>query len=161
MFCINIADMVNVRGRLSGVVENEQQLPVAQWKINREDYRHALASCTMSHAQMVALLSSLPGYVADFDDEFIEFEAKLAPQETNDVASGYRLTIVTQNIGDKIAPYASYNLDLFIADAWQGYPPPASDHEALRTMLALCLQAISDAGVPIMQVYDNTDYGYC
>ncbi|MHB1677141.1 MAG: hypothetical protein ACYCSS_06355 [Sulfuriferula sp.] len=161
MFCTNIADMVNVRGRLSGVVENEQQLPVARWKIHQEDYRHALASCTLSHAQMVDLLSPLPSYVAEFDDEFIEFEAKLAPQEGNDAVSGYRLTVVTQDIGDRIAPYASYNLDTFFADAWQGYPPREEDHEALRAILTVCLKAIGDAGVPIMQVYDATDYGYC
>ena len=161
MFCVNIADMVNVRGWLSGVVENEQQLPVARWQIDSEDYRQALATCTLSHPQMVDLLSVLPGYVGEFDDEFIEFEARVPAVDSTEAASGYRLTIVTQNIGDKIAPYASYNLDVHRDEQWQGYPPPEQDHEALRTALAVCLTAISGAGVALTQVYDATDYGYC
>jgi hypothetical protein len=35
MFCVNIADMVNIRGLFSGQVENEKQLPVARWQLNR------------------------------------------------------------------------------------------------------------------------------
>ena len=160
MFCVNIADMVNVRSWLSGVVENEQQLPVARWQIDTEDYRQALSSCRLSHSQIVDLLRGLPGYVGEFDDEFIEFEAVLADQQGNVASNGYRLTIVTQDIGDKIAPYASYNLDVCNGDQWQGYPPPDQDHEALRIALTLSLAAISAAGVMVTQVYDATDYGY-
>ena len=160
MFCVNIADMVNVRSWLSGVVENEQQLPVARWQIDTEDYRQALSSCRLSHPQIVDLLRGLPGYVGEFDAEFIEFEAVLADQQGNIAINGYRLTIVTQNIGNKIAPYASYNLDVCSGDEWQGYPPPDQDHEVLRVALTLSLAAISAAGVMVTQVYDATDYGY-
>ncbi|WP_124948523.1 hypothetical protein [Sulfuriferula thiophila] len=158
MFCVNISDMVNVRGLLSGVVENERQLPVARWEINQDDYRSAL-KVTLSHAQIVELLAALPGYVEEVDDEFVEFEAQVIADAAGDgTASGYRLTIVTQDIGDKIAPYAYYNLDTYSADSWQGYPPPAAQHELIRNALASQLQAISDAGVQLTQVYDATDY---
>ena len=157
MFCVNISDMVNVRGLLSGVVENEQQLPVARWEINQDDYRSALR-VKLTHAQIVALVAGLPGYVEEADDEFVEFEALVIPGATGSTASGYRLTIVTQDIGDKVAPYAYYNLDTHNADGWQGYPPPAAQHEIIRNALASQLQAIVDAGVQLAQVYDATDY---
>ncbi|MBZ0092942.1 MAG: hypothetical protein K8F27_12080, partial [Sulfuricellaceae bacterium] len=32
MFCVNISDAVNIRGVLSGNVENEQQIFVARWE---------------------------------------------------------------------------------------------------------------------------------
>ncbi len=160
MFCTNIADMVNVRNCLSGVVENEQQLPVAKWIINEDDYRRALAVCTLNHAQMVDLLKSLPGYAGEFDGEFIEFEATLVAPDGSSAAYGYRLTVATQNIGSRIAPHASYSLDTLVDGVWQGYPPPQDDHEALRATLTACLQAIADAGVAVTQAYDATDYSY-
>ncbi|MDR3391595.1 MAG: hypothetical protein P4L77_07660 [Sulfuriferula sp.] len=152
MFCVNIADMVNVRGLLAGVVENEQQLPVARWEINQDDYRDALR-ISLTHAQIVDLLAGLPGYVEEVDDEFVEFE-----QQAVIDAAGYRLTVVTQNIGDKTAPYAYYHLDTHDADGWQDYPPPVAQHEIIRNALAGQLQAISDAGVQLTHVYDATDY---
>ena len=158
MFCTNIADTVNVRGKLSGIVENEQQLPVAQWKIDRGDYRQALSACTLNHRQIVALLEMLPDYVTESDDEFIEFESVLAPRTNKAYASGYRLTVVTQNIGERIAPYASYNLDTFADGAWQAIAPPAVDHADLRALVEIRLNSIIDAGVPLTQVYDATDY---
>lgn len=157
MFCTNIADTVNVRGKLSGVVENEQQLPVAQWKIDRGDYRQALSACTLNHRQMVALLETLPDYVTESDDEFIEFEGVLA-SHNDGVASGYRLTVVTRNIGARNAPYASYSLDTFQDGVWQAIAPPETDHAALRALLELRLNSIIDAGVALTQADDVTDY---
>ena len=151
MFCVNISDMVNVRGQLSGAVENEQQLPVAHWEINQNDYRSALR-VKLTHAQVVDLLAALPGYVDEGDGEFIEFEEQVI------AASGYRLTIVTQDIGDKVAPYAYYNLDIYSEDGWEGYPPPTNQHEQIRNALARQLQVMGDAGVQLTQVYDATDY---
>lgn len=158
MFCTNIADTVNVRGQLAGVVENEQQLPVAQWKIDREDYRQALSSCTLNHQQMVALLDSLPDYVTESDDEFIEFESVLAPRNGNSYSCGYRLTVVTRNIGARVAPYAIYNLDTFKDGEWQAIAPSADDRAELRARLEIRLNSITDAGVPLTHAYDVTDY---
>lgn len=158
MFCINIADSVNVRGQLSGVVENEQQLPVAQWTIDAADYRQAISACRLNHAQMLALLISLPGYVSEDNDEFIEFEGMLAPRNGVACASGYRLTVVTQDIGDRTAPYASYNLDTYSGGEWRSIAPPATDHAALHALLKAHIEAIIHAGVPITQQYDSTDY---
>ncbi len=159
MFCVNIADTVNVRGKLSGVVENEQQRPVAQWKIDRDDHRQALCACTLSHRQMVALLETLPDYVTESDDEFIEFEGILVPQNNKAYTSGYRLTVVTQNIGERIAPYASYNLDTLADGVWQAIAPPEAEQAEVRRLLERRLNSIIDAGVPLTQVYDATDYG--
>ncbi|MHB8849201.1 MAG: hypothetical protein ACYC43_12280 [Burkholderiales bacterium] len=158
MFCTNIADTVNVRGKLSGVVENEQQLPVAHWKIDREDYRQTLSTCTLNHRQMVALLDSLPDYVSESDEEFIEFETVLAPRNGNSFSGGYRLTVVTRNIGARIAPYAIYNLDTFKDGEWQAIAPPAEDQADLRALLDIRLNSIIDTGVPLTQADDVTDY---
>jgi hypothetical protein len=157
MFCVNISDMVNVRGLLSGVVENERQQPVARWEIDQDDYRNAL-SIRLTHAHIVDLLAGLPGYVEEVDEEFVEFEARVVPYAAGGTASGYRLTIVTQDIGDKVAPYAYYHLDTHNADGWQGYPPPVAQREIIRDALAGQLQAIGDAGVQLTHVYDATDY---
>lgn len=159
MFCVNISDMVNVRGLLSGVVENELQLPVARWEINQDDYQRAI-NIKLTHTQILDLLISLPAYVEEVDDEFIEFEERVIQNTLADepTSFGYRLTIVTADIGDKIAPYAYYNLDTHTEDSWQGYPAPVNQHELIRNALATQLQAISDAGVQLTQVYDATDY---
>ncbi|MHB9119805.1 MAG: hypothetical protein ACYC2R_16270 [Burkholderiales bacterium] len=160
MFCVNISDAVNIRGVLSGIVENEQQTPVARWEIGAEDYRQAIgdSSAHLTHLQIVNLLASLPAYVQEADGQFIDFEARVIPHAEDTVFSGFRLSIVTEDIGDKAAPYAYYNLDVHAADGWQGYPPPQTDYEALRAALAGTLQAIEEAGVHLTQVYDETDY---
>ena len=162
MFCVNIADMVNIRGLFSGQVENERQVPVARWELNHEDYLHTTSShvAKLTHLQIVDLLASLPGYIQETDNQFIDFEESVVPHETGEPAtfSGYRLTIVTEDIEDKIAPYAYYNLDTRTPEGWQGYPPPQADYEPIRTALENKLQAIREAGVQITQVYDETDY---
>lgn len=159
MFCVNISDMVNVRGLSSGVVENELQLPVAHWEINQDDYRRAI-NIRLTHAQVLDLLIALPGYVEEVDDEFIEFEERVIQNTLTDehAAYGYRLTIATTDIGNKTAPFAYYHLDTNTEDNWQGYPPPVNQHETIRNALARQLQAISDAGVQLNQVFDATDY---
>jgi hypothetical protein len=162
MFCVNISDMVNIRGLFSGQVENERQAAVARWEMNQEDYLEAIRTqaAKLTHLQIVDLLASLPGYLQETDDPFIDFEANVVPHETGEPAtfSGYRLTIVTEDIEDKIAPYAYYNLDTHTPDGWQGYPPPQADYGPIRAALANQLQAIGDAGVQLTQVDDETDY---
>ncbi|OIP13582.1 MAG: hypothetical protein AUK53_06225 [Betaproteobacteria bacterium CG2_30_59_46] len=162
MFCVNISDMVNIRGLFSGQVENERQVPVARWEINHEDYLHATSTLAakLTHLQIVNLLASLSGYIQETDNQFIDFEGSVVPHETGEHAtfSGYRLTIVTEDIEDKVAPYAYYNLDTHTPEGWQGYPPPQADYEPIRIALENKLQAIREAGVQITQVDDETDY---
>lgn len=162
MFCVNISDMVNIRALFSGQVENERQVPVARWDMNYEDYLHATSALAakLTHLQIVDLLASLPGYIQETDNQFIDFEERVIPHKTGEHAtfSGYRLTIVTEDIEDKVAPYAYYNLDTHTPEGWQGYPPPQADYEPIRIALANKLQAIREAGVPITQVDDETDY---
>jgi hypothetical protein len=162
MFCVNISDMVNIRGLFFGNVENEQQIAVAHWELNEEAYLDALSNLAAkrTHLQIVNCLETLPGYVQELDNQFIDFEENVVSRGAGEGApsSGYRLTIVTEDMGDKIAPYAFYNLDTRTAEGWQGIPPPPADHEAVRNALASKLQAIIEAGVQITQVYDETDY---
>lgn len=162
MFCVNISDAANNRGLLSGTVENEQQIAVARWEIDEEDYRQAISDSAvhLTHLQIVNLLESLPQYVQQADGQFIDFEARVVPHADGGTAafSGFRLTIVTEDIGDKTAPYAYFNLDVHTADEWQGYPPPQADFEPVKAALAGTLQAISAAGVRLTQVYDESDY---
>lgn len=162
MFCVNISDMVNIRGIFSGNVENEKQITVARYEINQDDYLDAVANpiIPLTHLQVVNLLEPLADYIQEWDNQFVDFEEIVTPQDaaTPDTFSGYRLTIVTEDMGDKAAPYAFYNLDTHTPDGWQGYPPPHPNHEPIRTALMHKLQVISDAGVHIKQVYDETDY---
>lgn len=162
MFCVNISDMVNIRGQFSGIVENERQLPVARWEMNRDDYLAATGrlAAKLSHPQIVGLLASLPGYIQEADGQFIDFEEYVVPHPgtEDNASSGYRLTIVTDDIGDKLAPYAHYSLDVHTPPGWQGCPPPPAHHEAVRNALANKLQAIDEAGVQLTQLYDETDY---
>ena len=162
MFCVNLSDMVNIRALYSGIVENERQIPVARWSMNQDDYHNAISkeSAKLTHLQIVSLLAALPGYAQESDGQFIDFEESVIPHAAaeNSEASGYRITVVTDDIGDKIAPYAYYSLDVHTAEGWQGYPPPPEDQESVRDALTNKLQAIRDAGVQLTQVYDETDY---
>lgn len=158
MFCVNIADVVNLRGLYSGAVENERQIGVAHWEINEDGYRQAIraAKATLTHLQIVGCLESLAGYVQELDGQFIDFEESGVPPGAP--TSGYRLSVVTQDIGDRIAPYAFYNLDTRTSQGWQGFPPPPEHHPALRAAIAAKLDAIRAAGVPLTETHDETDY---
>lgn len=162
MFCVNISDMVNIRGLHSGQVENERQIAVARWEMNHEEYQQAISApaSNLSHRQIATLLSSLPGYIQESGDQDIDFEENVVPHPRDGVTmfSGYRLTIVIENIEGNNTTYAYYILDTHTAEGWLGAPPPLTDHETVRAALAQKLQAIRDAGVGITQVYDETDY---
>jgi hypothetical protein len=162
MFCVNIADMVNIRGLYSGQVENERQLPVAKWKMNYEEYLQIknFVSTQLTHKQIVGLLESLPGYMQESDNQYIEFEESVVPQETGFQAacSGYRLTIMTEEIEEHITSSAFYYLDTYTPSGWQGCPPPQTDYDPVKIALKHKLDAIREAGVTLVQVSDETDY---
>ena len=162
MFCVNISDMVNIRGLYAGQVENERQIAVARWEMNHEEYMQALSApaSNLTHQQIAALLASLPGYIQESDDQYIDFEEKIVAHTSaeNNNNSGYRLTIVTENIEGNISSHAYYNLDTQSAEGWQGIPPSLADYEAIQTALANKLLAIRNCGVVITQVSDETDY---
>ena len=162
MFCVNITDMVNIRGLFSGQVENERQIPVARWTLNHEEYLQAINAPAenLTHLQIVDLLAPLPGYIQETDNQYIELEESVVSHKNagHATVSGYRLTIATEDIEGTFASYAYYSLDTRTPQGWQGTPPPPADHEAIRIALANKLQAIRDAGVQITQVYDETDY---
>lgn len=162
MFCVNIADLVNHRRQFSGTVENERQAAVARWEMDEEEYRLAarIMPVKPAHRQIADLLAALPGYLRESDGQFIDFEESVVALETEGEPpfGGYRLTVVTEDIGDKIAPYAYYVLDTRDAKGWSDIPPPPAHHEALRDALAKQLQAIAAAGVALGEVYDQTDY---
>jgi len=162
MFCVNIADMVNIRGLYSGQVENERQVPVAKWEMNYDEYLELKnnAATPLTHSEIVNLLAALPGYVQETDDQYIEFEERVVPHQTGDhtTFSGYRLSVMTEEIEDQITTSAFYYLDTCTAAGWQGYPPPRADFEAIQIALKHTLDAISAAGVDLLQVSDETDY---
>lgn len=162
MFCVNISDMVNIRGLFSGQVENERQIPVARWSLNHEEYLQAISAPAenLTHQQIANLLAPVPGYIQERDNQYIEFEESVVPHKSAGHAtfSGYRLTIATEEIEGSNTSYAYYSLDTRTPDGWQGTPPPPADFEAIRIALANKLQAIRDAGVQITKVYDETDY---
>jgi hypothetical protein len=151
MFCVN-----------SGQVENERQIVVARWEMNLEEYKQAISApaSNLTHQQIAALLASLPGYIRESGNQDIDFEENVVPYANAEQAtfSGYRLTIVTENIEGNNTTYAYYSLDTHSAEGWLGAPPPLTDHEAVQAALAKKLQAIRDIGVGITQVYDETDY---
>jgi hypothetical protein len=162
MFCVNISDMVNIRGLYSGQVENERQIAVARWEMNLEEYQQAISApaSNLTHQQVAALLAPLPAYSQESGEQDIDFEESVVPLASaeKNTFSGYRLTIVTENIEGSNTTYAYYSLDTRSAQGWLGTPPPPADYEAVRAALAEKLQAIRDAGVQITQLVDETDY---
>lgn len=162
MFCVNIADMVNIRGMFSGQVENERQIPVARWSMNRDEYVEALSvpADNLTHQQIVKLLASLPGYIQETDQQYIEFEERVVSHAAAELAtfSGYRLTLATEEIEGSVSTCAYYSLDTHTQQGWQGTPPPPGDYQPIRNAIESKLQAIRQAGVTIEKVYDETDY---
>lgn len=162
MFCVNIADMVNLRGMYCGQIENEKQIPVAKWAINYDEFlqlRNSLPS-QLSHQQIVQRLKTMPGYVRESDNQYIDFEERVVPRQTGDQSnfSGYRLTVMTEEIEDQITSHAYYYLDTCTAAGWQDIPPPVTDYAAVRSAVENKLQQIRDAGINILAVNDETDY---
>jgi hypothetical protein len=162
MFCVNISDMVNIRGLYSGQVENERQQAVAKWALNYDEFLQLRSSVAtqLSHQQLVNLLASMPGYIQETDGQYIEFEERVVPHERdgNTTCSGYRLTLMTEEIEGDISTRAYYYLDTCKSEGWQETLPPQQDYEPIQIALAKTLQHISDAGVRITAVNDETDY---
>ncbi len=162
MFCVNISDMANLRGQYRGQVENERQITVAKWEINYDEYQHLKSriNTQLTHKQVVKLLSSMPGYLQETDDQYIDFEERVVPHKTgeNTTFSGYRLTILTEDIEGDILTRAYYYLDTHRQEGWQDIPPQQSDHAAVKVALENKLLSIREAGVNISSVNDETDY---
>lgn len=162
MFCVNITDMVNIRGLYSGQVENEKQIPVARWTMSKEEFQQAISAPSkgLTHLEIVNLLAPLPGYIKETDNQYIDFEESIVTHQNGEhtTFSGYRLTIATEDIEGNVSSYAYYYLDTRTPQGWQGSPPSQGDFEAIRIALENKLQAIKDAGVQLAQVYDETDY---
>jgi len=162
MFCVNIADMVNIRGLFSGQVENERQIPVARWVMSHEEYLHLMSAPAqgLTHQQIVHLLKNLPGYLQESDNQYIDIEESVISHASSEHSfySGYRLTIVTEDVEGNISTYAYYNLDTRTKEGWQNILPPQVDYEAVRNAVNAKLQLVRDAGVQITQVSDETDY---
>jgi len=162
MFCVNIADMVNFRKIFSGQVENERQFAVAKWDINHDAYLKAVSDMpsNLTHQEIVKLVSSIPAYIRESDGQYIDFEERIAPFLLGGKTcfSGYRLTIVTENIEGDISSSAYFNLGIFTQQGWQDSLPPPAAHEAVHTAVANKVQAIRNAGVPLLRISEETDY---
>lgn len=158
MFCVNIADLVNMRGIFHGQVENERQIPVALWTMNREEYLEATKQVVtnLTHQQIVQTLSLMPGYVQETDNQYIDFEECVVTHTTCDniTCSGYQLTIMTENINGDIQTYAYFKLNMITEGIWLDCIPAASDFEAIRSAVDKKLQAINDSGVKLSSAYD-------
>lgn len=162
MFCVNIADMVNIQHLFEGQVENERQIPVARWKLNREEYLQAIHAPlkNLPHEKIVTLLAPLPGYQRETGNQYIDFEEQVVVHQTSESehVGGYRLTIATEDVEGHFSTDAYYSLDTYTSQEWQNIPPPQKDHERIRDALNNTLQVIRNSGVEIGRVYDETDY---
>lgn len=162
MFCVNIADMVNLRGLYSGQVENERQVPVAKWHMDYDEFQQLknIVETQLTHGMIVSLLATLTGFTEASDNQYIEFEERVISHETGDniTGSGYRLTIMTEDIEDELNTSAFYYLDTFDNSGWLSYPPPQTELETIQSALNTKLVAIREAGVDLVQVSDETDY---
>lgn len=162
MFCVNISDMVNIRGMYCGQVENEKQNPVAKWSLNYDEFLQlkSARAAQLSHKQIVKLLSSMPDYAGETDDQYIDFEERVITHASGDHTSysGYRLTIMTEEVEGNISTHAYYYLDTCTSDGWQDMPPPQADYAVVRSALENKLQQIREAGVNISAANDETDY---
>lgn len=159
MFCVNIADMVNNKGLFQGQVENERQIPVARWSMNQEEYLEAINQ-PLTQQEVIEILKSMPDYVQESNNQFIDF-AQIIVKHSNAEEpsfSGYRLTIMIENIDGEIISTAHYNLDTRITETWQGKLPAQSDFDQIHVAIDKKLQVIRDAGIKISRIYDETDY---
>ena len=162
MFCVNIADMVNLRGQYSGQVENERQIPVAKWHMDYDEFLQLknTVAAPLTHDITVGLLAPLDGYLAESDNQYIEFEERVICRETGieTTGSGYRLTIMTEEIEDEVNTSAFYYLDTFDNSGWLGYPPAQAELDTIQSALNNKIEAIREAGVDLVQIFDETDY---
>lgn len=162
MFCVNIADMVNMRGIFHGQVENERQLPVARWTMNRDEYLDATRKPlkNLTHQQIVQILSLMPDYAGESDSQYIDIEECVISHTNgeNTTCGGYQLTIMTEKFEDDIQSYAYFKLNTQTAKGWLDCIPPIADFEIIRKAIDKKLQAINDAGVKLKKVVDETDY---
>lgn len=162
MFCMNLADMVNMQGLFKGNIENEHQSPVAHWTMSQDEYLEAIRQTgkTLSHQQIVPILSSMPDYVRESNNQYIDFEACAITHAKSDnkTCSGYKLTIMTEDLDGEIHSYAYFNFDTRSEAGWLNLIPPSSEIEELQNAVNRKLQSIKEAGVEIARIYDETDY---
>ena len=162
MFCVNITDMINIRGMNCGQVENEKQLPVAKWELNYDEFLHlkSTVSSKLSHQQMVSLLSAMPAYAGTMDNQYIEFEERIVTRkdEEKTIYSGYRLTLMSEEIEGNLETHAYYYLDTCTDQGWQDVPPLVADHESIRKALGAKLEHIRETGILLTRIDDETDY---
>lgn len=162
MFCVNIADMVNIRGMHTGQVENEKQQPVAKWEMNYEAYllmRNAPHN-NLTHHQIARLLEPMPHYIQETENQYIDFEERVTPKEDGNHGDffGYRLTIVTEEIEGDISSYAYYSLDTCTQEEWLNISPQKNKIEEIKAALDQKLDLIKNTGVCLERIIDQTDY---
>lgn len=162
MFCVNIADMVNLRRKYAGQVENEKQVPVARWSLDRDEILEALnkPALRLKHRQISSMLATLGGYRGDSAGLYIDFEEKVAPQaaENNALHDAYRLTIVTEEVENGAPIRAYYVLGTQNNNGWQEHLPAEANLARIKQAIQNKLQEIRDAGIPVAEARDETDY---
>ncbi len=162
MFCINLADMVNIHGKYAGTIENEKQVPVAKWAVNYDEIRQALRephipALTMSVA--VNRLKSIPGLVNQ-EKEYFDYQDFITWQDQTEpgLQAGYRLTIVLEEIECHPEIYGYYFLGMHDGHTWANEIPPLSSRPALHEMIANKMDEIRHCGLSISTIRDETAY---
>lgn len=168
MFCVNIADMVNLRKTFAGTVENEKQIAVAHWAINHEEYLDAIQrpTITLTHQQIAARLAAIPGFAQALElahtsgEQYVDFEVCLSRSGDGKtaVSCGYKLTIISELTDGMLQSRAYYYLDTCSESGWLDKIPPLNEHPALRQAIEQKLTEIRQAGIILQSVEDHTDY---
>lgn len=161
MFCVNIADMVNLRRIFAGVVENEKQLAVARWSIDHQEYLEAIRRPpSLTQRQIADRLAAIPGFIPSEDQQYADFEACLSPKTAHPSTKsyGYRLTILTEQLNEQTQSRAYYYLDTRRDSVWLDKVPPCELQDTIRQAVRHKLTEISEAGINLQSIEDQTDY---
>lgn len=163
MFCVNLADMVNIHGKYSGQVLNEKQMPVARWSINPDEIKASLnrQAPQLTLKQAEDLLLSIYGLVSH-DREYFDYqEFSEHPVQTEpELTPGYRLTIVLEEIEGHVESYGYFILDMHDGKAWLEQPPPLSSRSGLIDLIENKLKQIRNGGLKINSLREETDYSH-